>query len=145
MLSTGLVTSISPMWQSATFVSQAFHLSVSVAQVLQLQAASTSPQSQAVDYDTGIEAMVLAILQQTTYSQEIQLADVATLSLLTSQDDAVADGVLLNAYSVYLADALAAIANLTALIDTSLLNATSALSVLPVGPLLRWHMLAVEF
>ena len=43
--------------------------------VLQLQSASTSPQSQAVDYESGIEATILAILQQTIYSQNIELAE----------------------------------------------------------------------
>ena len=75
--------------------------------------------------------MVLAILQQTNYSQQIELAVLADTTLQITEDNLVADGTLLTAYADYLAAALAAIANLTSTIDTSLLN-TSTTSVLPV-------------
>ena len=100
-------------------------------QVLQLQSASTSPKSQSIDYESGIEAMVLAILLQTNYSQETELAELSDLTLQMTQDDLVAYGFLLTAYNAYLADALAANSNLTDNIRTSLLNISTS-SVLPV-------------
>ena len=102
-------------------------------QVLQLQSATTSPRSEPVDYEAGIEAMVLAILQQTNTSQQTGLAELAPLALLTSQNDAVQDSLQLSAYSAYLNDAMAANANLTATVETSLLNVSSTSSVLPVS------------
>lgn len=101
-------------------------------QVLQVQSAASSQQSQAVDYQAGIEAMVLAVLQQTKYSQHVMLATLASLSVLTSQDWAVQDALRLAAYSAYLNDALDARANLTLTVKTSLLNMTSSRSLLPV-------------
>ena len=101
-------------------------------QVLQLQSASSSPESQPVDYESGIEAMILAILQQTNYSQQTELADLSSVALQITQDDLVADNFLVTAYSNYLAAALAANANLTSLVETSLLNISST-SVLPVS------------
>ncbi len=105
---------------------------IACVQVLQLQSATTSPQSSPIDYESGIEAMVLAILQQTNFSQQIELAELADLSLQITQDDLVADALLLTAYNAYLADALAANANLTDIIETSLLNLTTT-SILPVS------------
>ena len=102
-------------------------------QVLQLQSASTTPQSQPVDYESGIEAMILAILQQTTYSQQVQLADLNSLSLVTIQAAVVTAGQLLSAYSVYLSQALATSANLSAAVGSNLLNETASSSLLPVG------------
>ena len=102
-------------------------------QVLQLQSASTTPQSQPVDYESGIEAMILAILQQTTYSQQVQLADLNSLSLVTTQAAVVTAGQLLSAYSVYLSQALATSANLSAAVGSNLLNETASSSLLPVG------------
>lgn len=102
-------------------------------QVLQLQSATTASSSQPVDYQAGIEAMVLAILQQTNYSQQTGLAELGPLSVLTSQDQAVQDALLLTAYSTYLSSALDANANLTATVETSLLNMTFSSSVLPVS------------
>ena len=101
--------------------------------MLKLQSATSSQQSQAVDYQAGIEAMVLAILQQTNYSQLAGLAIVASLSVLPSQDQAVQDASRLAAYTTYLNRALDGIANVTATVETSLLNITSSRSVLPVG------------
>ena len=102
-------------------------------QVLQLQSATTSPRSEPVDYEAGIEAMLLAILQQTNTSQQAGLAELAPLALLTSQNDAVQDSLLLAAFSDYLNGAMAANANLTATVETSLLNISSTSSVLPVS------------
>lgn len=75
--------------------------------------------------------MVLAILQQTNYSQQIEVAVLADTTLQITEDDLVADGTLLTAYADYLAAALAVIADWTSIIDTSLLN-ISTTSVLPV-------------
>ena len=97
-----------------------------------MQSAASSQQSQAVDYQAGIEAMVLAVLQQTNYSQHVMLATLASLSVLTSQDRAVQDALHLAAYSAYLDNALDANANLTLTLETSLLNMTSSRSLLPV-------------
>ncbi len=105
-------------------------------QVLQLQSASTSPESQPVDYESGIEAMILAILQQTTYSQQVQLSDLNSLALLATQANVVTAGQLLSAYSVYLSQALAASANLSAAIESGLLNDTASSSLLPVSSVL---------
>lgn len=112
-----------------------FDMRYVLCQVLQLQSATTSPQSQPVDYDAGIEAMVLAILQQTSYSQQVQRAELGSLSLLTTQANTVADGQLLAAYSDYLEDALAANTNLTAVVQSDLLNDTAVSSLLPVSTL----------
>ena len=100
--------------------------------MLQVQSAASSQQSQAVDYQAGIKAMVLAVLQQTNYSQHVMLATLASLSVLTSQDWAVQDALQLAAYSVYLNNALDANTNLTSAVETSLLNMTSTRSLLPV-------------
>jgi len=94
-----------------------------------------------VDYESGIEAMILAILQQTTYSQQVQLADLNSLSLMTTQAAVVTAGQLLSAYSVYLSEALAASANLSAAIGSDLLNDTASSSLLPVGFCLAGGML----
>lgn len=96
-----------------------------------MQSAASSQQSPAVDYQAGVEAMVLAILQQTNYSQHAMLATLASLSVLTSQDRAVQDALQLAAYSAYLDDALNANANLTLTVET-MLNITSTRSLLPV-------------
>ena len=84
-----------------------------------------------MDHELGIEAMVLAILQQTNYSQRIETAELSGLTLQITQDDLVADGLLLTAYSDYLADAQAANGNLIDDISINLLN-VSTTSVLPV-------------
>ena len=82
-----------------------------------------------------MEAMVLAILQQTNYSQQSELADVAGLALQLSQDGMVEQGVLLNAYSGFLADALASYVKVQ-----GSLGDTSTPSLLPVSGLLAMHM-----
>ena len=85
-----------------------------------------------MDYESGIEAMILAILQQTTYSQQIELAELTHVALQTTQDDIVANGLLLTAYANYLAAALAENADVASIIQTSLLNITTT-SILPVS------------
>ena len=85
-----------------------------------------------MDYESGIEAMILAILQQTTYSQTIELAELTDVVLQTTQDDIVANGLLLTAYANYLTAALAETADVTSIIETSLINMTST-SILPVS------------
>ncbi len=104
-------------------------------QVVQLHSTSASAQSPTVDYESGMEAMVLAILQQTNYSQQSELADVAGLALQLSQDGMVEQGVLLNAYSGFLADALASYVKVQ-----GSLGDTSTPSLLPVSGLLAMHM-----
>lgn len=81
-----------------------------------------------MDYESGMEAMVLAILQQTNYSQQSELADLAGLALQLSQDGMVEQGMLLNAYSGFLADALAS----NAMVQGSL-GDTSTPSLLPAS------------
>jgi len=98
------------------------------AQVVQLLSTSASAQSPTVDYESGMEAMVLAILQQTNYSQQSELADLAGLALQLSQDGMVEQGMLLNAYSGFLADALAS----NAMVQGSL-GDTSTPSLLPAS------------
>ena len=117
---------------NAAFLQKSHSHAAALVQVLQAQSAASSQQSQAVDYQAGIEAMVLAILQQTNYSQHVMLATLASLSVLTSQDQAVRDALQLAAYSAYLNDALDANANFALTVETSLLNMTSSWSLLPV-------------
>ena len=76
--------------------------------------------------------MILAILQQTYYSQQAELADLSGLALQMTQDNAVADTLLLRAYSNCLAAALAANTNLTSLIESTLFK-TSSQAILPVS------------
>lgn len=111
-------------------------------QVMQLQTTSASPQSPPVDYGSGTEAMVLAILQQADYSLLSELVDMAGLALHLSQDELVQHGLLLNAYSSFLADALAS----NAMLETSLQRRTSAASLIPAShpfakPGHKWHCL----
>ena len=105
------------------------------AQVVQLHSTSASAQSPTVDYESGMEAMVLAILQQTNYSQQSELADLAGLALQLSQDGMVQQGVLLNAYSGFVTDALASYTK----VQGSLGN-TLTPSLLPASGLLAMHM-----
>ena len=102
--------------------------------MVQLHSTSASAQSPTVDYESGMEAMVLAILQQTNYSQQSELADVAGLALQLSQDGMVGQGVLLNAYSGFLTDALAANVKVQ-----GSLGGTSMPSLLPASGLLAVH------
>ncbi len=104
-------------------------------QVVQLHCTSASAQSPTVDYESGMEAMVLAILQQTNYSQQSELADVAGLALQLSQNGMVEQGVLLNAYSGFLTDALASNVKVQ-----GSLGDTSMPSLLPASGLLAMHM-----
>ena len=106
---------------------------ISSMQVLQLQSAASVEQSQEVDYESGIEAMVLAILQQTNYSQQVELAAVSNLSMVAEQAYWVRDGVLIAAYDDYLNAALAANSNLTLDVESGLLNISQPSSILPVS------------
>ena len=101
--------------------------------MLQLQSASAASQSQAVDYQSGIEAMVLAILQQSNVSQQAELAAASNLTMPNAQSYWVLEGARLKAYNTYLDDALAANSNLTNKIETALLNSSQSASVLPVS------------
>ncbi len=104
-------------------------------QVVQLHSTSASAQSPTVDYGSGMEAMVLAILQQTNYSQQSELADLAGLALQLSQDGIVGQGVLLNAYSGFLTDALASNVKVQ-----GSLGVTTTPSLIPASGLLAMHM-----
>ena len=99
-------------------------------QVLQLQTTSASPQSPPVDHQSGIEAMVLAILQQTNVSQQSELVDMAGIALQLSQDETVQRGLLLNAYASFLADALAS----SAMVQLRTIR-SSTLSIIPASHL----------
>ncbi len=88
-----------------------------------------------MDYESGMEAMVLAILQQTNYSQQSELADVAGLALQLSQNGMVEQGVLLNVYSGFLTDALASNVKVQ-----GSLGDTSMPSLLPASGLLAMHI-----
>ena len=72
-------------------------------QVLHLQSTSASPSSAPVDHASGIEAMVLAILQQANFSQQVQLGTMAKVALQLVQDDT--EGLLLDALAKLLTDA----------------------------------------
>ena len=86
-----------------------------------------------MDFPAGIAAMVLAILQQTDYSQRLGLITLNSLSVLAAQDQAVQEAAALAAYTAYLDTALEANANLTTTVETSLLNVTASRRVLPVS------------
>ena len=105
-------------------------------QVLQLQSATTQPQSQPVDYTAGIEAMVLAILQQTDASLTAQQAQVVAMQIdfLNAQDSSASHAQLTKLYSAYLDEALAQNSNLSSIIQSRLLHLNSSSSLLPV----RW-------
>ncbi len=78
---------------------------------------------------------MLAILQQTNYSQQSELADVAGLALQLSQNGMVEQGVLLNVYSGFLTDALASNVKVQ-----GSLGDTSMPSLLPASGLLAMHI-----
>ena len=104
-------------------------------QVLQLQSATTQPQSQAVDYQAGIEAMVLAILQQTNASLAAQQAQAVAMQLeyLNAHDTSASQSQLTQQYSAYLTQALAVNANLSLVVKSSILHLSSTSSLLPVS------------
>lgn len=106
-----------------------------MSQVLQLQSATTQPQSKPVDYPSGIEAMILAILQQTNVTQVAQQAQLVAMQieLLNAMDSSATYAQLTSLYSAYLAEALAANSNLTALINSEILKGNSSTSLLPVS------------
>ena len=102
-------------------------------QVLQLQSATSVKQSQEVDYESGMEAMVLAILKQTNNPKQVDLATMSNLSMTADQAFWVREGVLIAAYNDYLTEALAANSNLTLSVDSGLLNISQPFSILPVS------------
>lgn len=110
--------------------------------MLQLQSATTQPQTEPVDYKAGIEAMVLAILLQTNASQVAQQAQMLALQveLLNAQDSSASDAQLTQLYSLFLSEALGASANLSTVVQSRILHLTSASSLLPVGS----HLLSVN-
>ena len=104
-------------------------------QVLQLQSATTQPQSQPVDYTAGIEAMVLAILQQTNVSCIAQQAQMVAMQIeyLNAQDSSASYTQLTALYSAYLAEALAQNTNLSSIVQNKILHLNSLSSLLPVS------------
>ena len=104
-------------------------------QVLQLQSATTQPQSQPVDYQAGIEAMVLAILQQTNVTLVAQQAQLVAMQIeyMNAQDSSAADADVTKLYAAYLAEALAMYSNLTLAIESDILHLSSSSSLLPVS------------
>ena len=112
-------------------------------QVLQLQSASMQPQSQAVDYDSGIEAMILAILQQTNASLTAQQAQMLAMhtDFLNAQDSSASSAALTTLYAAYLADALVANSNLTVAVQSQILHVNTPASLLPVSHKQYQHMM----
>ena len=115
--------------------------SVMSVQVLRLQSSSASPDSPPVDHASGIEAMILAILQQANYSQHAQLDTLAKVVLQLVQDDSVEEGLLLDALAKLLADAQTSNA-----VVQARLGSGAAPSLLPVSHstavcMQRWHCL----
>ena len=111
-------------------------------QVLRLHSTSASPDSPPVDHASGIEAMILAILQQANYSQQAQLDTVAKLVL--QLDETAQEGLLLDALPKFFADARTS----NALVQARL-GSTSAPSLIPASPvpavcMQRWHCLHVQ-
>lgn len=110
-------------------------------QVLRLQSSSASPDSPPVDHASGIEAMILAILQQANYSQHAQLDTLAQVVLQLVQDDSVEEGLLLDALAKLLADAQTSNA-----VVQARLGSGAAPSLVPVSHstavcMQRWHCL----
>ena len=99
------------------------------------------PQSQPVDYTSGIEAMILAILQQTEASLTAQQAQMLALQLdfLNAHDSSAAYAQLTELYAAYLADALAADANLALTIHSQILHENTSSSLLPVSLPFQWY------
>ena len=120
------------------------HSSSMHVQVLRLQSTSASPSSPPVDHASGIEAMVLAILQQASYSQQSQLGTMAKVALQLVQDDTAQEGLLLDALAKFLADAHTS----NAMVQARLGGSTSAPSLIPAShttavSMQRWHCLLV--
>ena len=104
-------------------------------QVLQLQSAATQPPSQPLDYKSGIEAMILAILQQTDVSLAAQQAQLLALQAdyLSAQDNSAARAGLTSLYAAYLAEALVGNSSLTSAIQSIMRHLNSSSSLLPVS------------
>lgn len=104
-------------------------------QVLSLQSATTQPQTQAVDYRSGIEAMVLAILQQTNVTLLAQQAKLLAMqtAYLNAHDESASFANLIKLYADYLAEALARNVNLSLTFQSSILHLNRTRSLLPVS------------
>lgn len=98
-------------------------------QVLRLQSTSASPNSPPVDHASGIEAMVLAILQQANYSQQLQLGAIAGMVFQIAEDGGVQQGLLLDALAKLLADAQTS----NAMVQARLGGIKSAPSLIPAS------------
>lgn len=88
-----------------------------------------------MDYKSGIEAMILAILQQTERSLSAQQAQMLALQLgfLNAHASSASIDNLITLYAAFLAEALAANANLTLAIESGILHLNSSESLLPVS------------
>ena len=109
-----------------------------------LQSATTQAQSQPVDYQAGMEAMVLAIWQQTNASLAAQQAQAVALQLedANAHDTFASQSQQTQQYSAYLAQALAVNTNLSLVGKSSILHLSSTSSLLPVSQL---TLLSPEF
>ena len=129
-------------YQPCTCKDRAVHSFSIHMQVLRLQSTSASPNSPPIDHAFGIEAMVLAILQQANYSQQLQLEAVSRIVFQIAQDGGVPEGLLLDALAKLLADAQTS----NAMVQAKLGGSKSAPSLIPASYsvaacLQRWHCL----
>ena len=115
--------------QLCTCKDRVVHSSSMHMQVLRLQSTSASPNSPPVDHASGIEAMVLAILQQANYSQQMQLEAIAGTVFQTAQDGGGQEGVLLDALAKLLVNAQSP----NAMVQARLGGIKSAPSLIPVS------------
>ena len=90
-----------------------------------------------MDYQAGIEAMVLAILQQTNASLAAQQAQAVAMQLeyMNAHDTSASQSQLTQQYSAYLTQALAVNANLSTVVKSDILHLSSTSSLLPVSQL----------
>lgn len=111
-----------------------------------MQSAAIQPQSQPVDFQAGLEAMILAILQQTSASLKAQQAQMLGMQAdyVNAQDRSVSSSQMTSLYAAYLADALAANSNLTLAVKTQLLHISSSPSPLPVSPFSSCVLLNID-
>ena len=110
-------------------------------QVLRLQSSSATPDSPPVDHASGIEAMILAILQQANYSQHVQLGTLAKVVLQLVQDDSVQEGLLLDALAKLLADAQTSKAVVQARLGSGAQPSLIPVSRSTAVCMQRWHCL----
>lgn len=91
--------------------------------------------------------MILAILQQTNLTVIAQQAQVLALQIeyLNAQDSSASYTQLTKLYAEYLAEALAANANLSSIVRSNILHLNSTSSLLPVSrPLLQCRKLILQ-